>query len=513
MKKYLWIIPIVIAFGVYSVAFNNFFVFDDFIWLHRARTLGQNWGQMFSPDVLYFDPIVYLMFLADSFIGGLDPRWYHTVDLIIHAVNSLLVYRFAILLTGDEKTGLYGSILFASSFAIADAVLWPSSRVDLVSVMFSLGTLILFLKYLRADKNLFLWLSCLMFVLALGAKGTPVVIPVILLWLIYVEEKPGRSIRSLIPFSLLTLLYFALLYIASHRTTASPILEFHFNLRNLSLALDALFIPEQQIASLAPAVTATVPAFLVIVLGLLKFTSESSTRLRRTGVVILAAALLPVLVLKDFKLATVEHSNYLLSSPSHRIYLASIGLALIGGGVLHSLEMLLKRYSPQKALPAITLFLLVIICINALEVRKRDSLWAFEGDVTLLRLLELLKYRDRIVEDGYVGLSNFPGARGFINPMIKVYFNLNNITAEQVLHVGMTSDPEKLTRAEKSSFFVLDDNFQLHDLSDQVKNLLLLCRQANLNPSMPEYAKKINEITTQTNLNIDAILANQVVDR
>ncbi len=140
-----------------------------------------------------------------------------------------------------------------------------------------------------------------------------------------------------------------------------------------------------------------------------------------------------------------------------------------------------------------------------IEVRKRDSLWEFEGDVTHLRLLELFKYRSRIVEDGYVGLSNFPGARGFINPMIKVYFNLNKITTEQVLHVGMTSDPEKLTRAEKSSFFVLDDDLRLHDLSDQVKNLLLLCRQANLNPSMPEYIKEINKITIQTNLKIDEI--------
>ena len=199
MKKYFWTIPVIITLSVYSVAFNNFFVYDDFIWLDRARTSGQNWRQIFYLDGLYFDPIVHLMFLVDSLIAGLNPRWYHAVDLIIHAVNSLLVYRFANLLNGDEKASLYGSVLFASSFAIADAVLWPSSRVDLVSVMFSLGTLILFLKFLRTDNNRFLWLSCFMFVLALGAKGTPIVIPLILPCLIYTEQKPVRSLISLVP--------------------------------------------------------------------------------------------------------------------------------------------------------------------------------------------------------------------------------------------------------------------------------------------------------------------------
>ena len=345
-----------------------------------------------------------------------------------------------------------------------------------------------------------------MFVLALGAKGTPVVVPFILLCLIYMEGQTKRSIMSLIPFGLLTLLYFALLMIASHHTTASPITEFHFNLRNLYLALDALFIPERQIESLNPAMIAIVLAIPVIALGLIKFTSESSTRLRRTGLVILAVGLMPMLVLRDFKLATEQNLIHLLSSPSHRIYFASIGLALIGGGVLRSLETVLKHYSLKGTPLVITLLLLGAICFNAMEVRGRDLMWESEGDAIHLRLLELLDHRERIVEDGFVGLVNFPGSRGFLNPMLKVYFNLNNINTEQVIHVGMTNDPEKLKRAEKSALFVMGNDLKVYDLSDQVKDLLLTCRRASLNPSMPEYIRQINMITTKTNQNIDEIL-------
>ncbi len=410
MKKFLWIIPMVIAFSVYSVAFNNFFVFDDFIWLNRARTLGQNWRQMFYPDGIYFDPIVYLAFAANFFINYLDPRWYHAVDLMIHAFNALLVYHFANMLSGDDKAGLYGSVLFASSFAIADAVLWPSSRVDLVSVMFSLGTLIQFLKYLRTDNGRFLWLSCFLFILALGAKGTPVVMPLFLLWFLFMEEKPFRRFGSVVPFVLLVILYFVFLNMALHNA-ASPIAELRFNLRNISLALCELFIPERLITTPNPAIIAAALALLILTLGFLRFSPVSLTHLRRTGIVILAGGLVPVLVLGDFKPATtMMQANFLLSSPSHRIYLASAGFALIGGGVLRSLELLIKRYYPEAATLAITIFLVCIVFFNASEVRERDRSWEYAGMAAKIVLYGLLDHRERIQEDGVIGLVGFPGS-------------------------------------------------------------------------------------------------------
>jgi len=504
LKKYLWILPVAIAICIYSVAFDNFFVYDDFIWLYRAKTLGENWSRMFSPDLLYFDPIVYLMFLADFFIAGLDPRWYHSVDIVIHAICALLVFRFATLLSEDEKAGLYGSLLFASSFAIADAVLWPSSRVDLVSVMFSLGTLILFLRYLRTDNGRFLCLSCLMFVLALGAKGTPVVMPFILLWLLFMEKKLRRFV-AVVPFALLVILYFALLKMALV-STASSIPELHFNPRNISLAISTLIIPERQLASLNPNVIALLLTLSITALGICRFTPTAPTRLCRTGTFILAAAVLPVLVLRDLKLAIAENAINLLSSPSHRIYFAAVGFALIGGGVLRSLELLMKRYSSKGAPFVITLFLAGIISFNFLEVRGRDLLWQLEGVKILSGLDGLLENQEKIVEDGFVGLVDFPGSRGFLTPMIKVYFDLNKVITEKYVQVGEITDPEILNRAERSTFFVWGKDFKVYDLSDQFKNLLLVCKEANSKPATPGHIFEINRISTELNRNIDMLL-------
>ena len=153
VARFGWLIPIAVAIAVYSVGLNNFFTWDDFIWLAKAQSFKQGWLQIFRPETAnYFDPLIHLMFVADSRIAGLNHQWYQGVDLAIHAVNSLLVYRLTRALTGDAKTSLYGGVLFAGSFAIADAVLWPSSRVDLVSTLFSLGALILFLRYLQNGR-------------------------------------------------------------------------------------------------------------------------------------------------------------------------------------------------------------------------------------------------------------------------------------------------------------------------------------------------------------------------
>ncbi|MGD0585882.1 MAG: hypothetical protein ABSA86_08930 [Oryzomonas sp.] len=469
MKKFLWIIPVISVFCIYSIAFNNYFVYDDFIWLYRAKTLGQNWKQIVSLDVIYFDPLIYLMFLVDYSIAGLNPVWYHTIDLIVHAFNAYLVYKFAKMLACDEKAGLYGSILFASSFAIADAVLWSSSRVDLVSVMFSLGSLIQFLKYLRTDKTRYQLLSCLLFILALGAKGTPVVMPFMLIWLIIMEKKPLRRYMSLVPFVMLVTLYFALLMFASHNI-AKQTIDLHLNIRNFCLALSEFFVPERYVAILNPYISATVFALLLITSSFLRFYSGPS-------------------------------AIKLLYSPNHRIYFASVGFALIGGGVLQLLEQWFNRLYPKAATTVTVLFLAGIVVLCAIEVRKRNQIWEYVGVATQSAIKGLISHRDKIVEGGVVGLVQFPGSDGFMSPMIKLYLGLNEITTVQFNNgVGMIKDQDLLEKAEKSSFFMLKklgNNIVTYDLSDQFKKLLIDCRQAKLNPSVPEFKEECKTIAMQ----------------
>ena len=89
-SRFGWLIPICVALAVYCVAIDNYFTFDDFMWLDRGRTFKSDWLQIFQPDVPYFDPLVHLMFAADYWIAGLDYRWYHCVDLALHSASAVL---------------------------------------------------------------------------------------------------------------------------------------------------------------------------------------------------------------------------------------------------------------------------------------------------------------------------------------------------------------------------------------------------------------------------------------
>ena len=60
--KYWWFWIIAVSFLTYYPVINNFFGWDDFLWLYRAKTLSLNPSQIFKVDTFYFDPLVHLSF-------------------------------------------------------------------------------------------------------------------------------------------------------------------------------------------------------------------------------------------------------------------------------------------------------------------------------------------------------------------------------------------------------------------------------------------------------------------
>lgn len=453
---------------VYVLGINNHFFADDFVWLYRAKTLTENVTQIFRPDVLYFDPIVHLSFYVNYLIGGLNPVWYHGVDIALHAINSVLVYRLAHLLSQDDKASLYASILFASSFAIADAVLWPSSRVDLLSVMFSLGALIRFVTYLTTRNLRHLTDSCLLFALALAAKGTPVVLPLVLIWLAVMEIKSERSCAACIPHVVMAGIFFLLLKVQLARA-CNPLTNLHICVRNVSLALRGLFIPERIASTMNPVFVTHALAALVLVFGLVMFSPEYAIVLRRTGLVILFCSIAPMLILGGFKTVTAgDDPIALLHSPSHRIYFASVGAALLGGGALRAVEALLGQHA-RKYAPSLCMAVVLSLAVlgNAGEVARRNRIWHEAGQNNHTAYNGLLAYQNKFVKGSQIVLVNFPGALGFTTPMLQLYCKENDIKVLMTCtELGVLEEPEVLRKADKSFLFVCGADQRVYDFSE-----------------------------------------------
>lgn len=467
IKVVVPVLGIFLAFLAYFPAVDNFFAWDDFLWLQRAATLSQFPAQLLEVDAIYFDPLVYLSFWLNYLVAPFDYRWYHAVDIAIHAANGLLIWHFVRRLTSDHLAAIASSLIFTVSFATVDAVAWPSSRVDLLSVLFSLLALIAYQSYLTENTKQPLVLSVMAYILALAAKGTPIVIPFVLAFMLVQSHAPRQLWRSLVPFVLVTVGYLSALSVklASIDRGLNQTGTMMPNIMNFITGFTELFVPERFVAhALYPSCAGS----LLLVACVTCF--SGSTALRRTrilGLVMIGAGLLPTLVLRSFKLATtLENAGNLLNSPSHRIYFASVGMAIFLGTLYGEVA---RR--TRWVLIGNILFILLIVG-SIYEIRLRERLW--DGSARKIRasVEAIARFKGTIQDDSAVGLVNFPMSRGFMRPVMSLYCGVGNVLLLPMDHIpeDVPDDPGILRYQNRGHFFVYGE--QVYDLSTQFNSLL-----------------------------------------
>lgn len=175
---------------LYIPSFNVPFYLDDFESIVNNLIIQQ--GKL--RDVWEAYPnrgLTYVSFALNYKVHGLELFGFHLVNLLIHLVNALLIYRFTTLLLctfesfGKEKI-VKVALLSAGLFLIlplnTQAVVYIVQRAALLACMFSLISLIFYIKF-RADGTrssfLFITLSVAAFFLALQSKQNVVVLPLI----------------------------------------------------------------------------------------------------------------------------------------------------------------------------------------------------------------------------------------------------------------------------------------------------------------------------------------------
>ena len=134
---------IVALVGVaYAPALGGGFVWDDVIFSEEPVILspGGLWSIWFSPGDIrnegHYWPIVYTTFWLEHKLWGLAPAPYHVLNLVLHAVNALLVWCLA------RRLGIPGAWLLGAVFAVhplhVESVAWIIERKDLLSGLFYL---------------------------------------------------------------------------------------------------------------------------------------------------------------------------------------------------------------------------------------------------------------------------------------------------------------------------------------------------------------------------------------
>ena len=166
------------------------FVWDDSIILtsKAVREWSGLWQLWFETDTTYepdntreghFWPIVYSSFWLEHKLWGFAPLGYHLVNLLLHCVNTWLVWRLL------RHLAVPGAWLAAAVFGLhpvhVEAVVWVIARKDLLSTLFYLAAALMWLRFVEAPRVGRYLCSLGGFVAALLSKTIAVSLPAALL--------------------------------------------------------------------------------------------------------------------------------------------------------------------------------------------------------------------------------------------------------------------------------------------------------------------------------------------
>jgi tetratricopeptide (TPR) repeat protein len=114
---------------------------------------------LFSGAGDYFRPVPFISYAIDANLAGMNPAWFHGMNLAIHLMNGVLVYLLMLHLVGEESErksylALTAGLIFTLHPLNTEAVMWVSARPDLLCTFFSLITLILLRRIEDSPKFL-----------------------------------------------------------------------------------------------------------------------------------------------------------------------------------------------------------------------------------------------------------------------------------------------------------------------------------------------------------------------
>ncbi|HOE62808.1 MAG TPA: tetratricopeptide repeat protein [Candidatus Sumerlaeota bacterium] len=172
----------------YGDSLLNGFVMDDQYILLRNFTVRHLGSLPLLVSPRYFElfaeqswrPVVSLSYILDYQIWRLAPMGYHFHNLVLHAVNAILVYLILKKITGQGLPAFITAGLFAAHTISGEAVNVVSFREDLQVVFFMLLALWALLKIYDGGKKAWIALLWACAFLAIPAKENGAALPLLL---------------------------------------------------------------------------------------------------------------------------------------------------------------------------------------------------------------------------------------------------------------------------------------------------------------------------------------------
>jgi hypothetical protein len=356
-----------IAFLEYGSALWIGLLSDDFVlagwaakreWVHLAET-----G--------FVRPLVPLFWAALSFVPGPLDVTLHATNVLLHAMNAVLIVALAVRLGMGRFESLVAGLLFLTLPALTEAVVWCSGMQDVLMTTLSLSAILAATAVGLASERprvargraralsepartgVCVLLAVGLAALALGVKETAVVIPALAgaaVWAVPPGLKRGIPLRTLAGMTLVALLY-AIYRVASRvPATYGQGVSRYLAKQLIVEPFATLGEPWSAVWMQAHPFAALVRAFVIVGLLIAGFVSwrRGDAAFRRATA--LAAwvflAVLPVLSLFHVS-PTLEGSRY--------VYLPAVGFAMLLASLMGATARTASRNSAPVLIGALFL--------------------------------------------------------------------------------------------------------------------------------------------------------------
>jgi len=175
----------------WPVGFYPFVNFDDTTYVSNNPWVmqGLSWeGTRWAFTTLYFanwHPLNWLSHMADVELFGTWAGGHHLTSVLLHGLNSALVFLVLRRMTGAVWRSAAVAALFALHPLHVESVAWVSERKDVLSSCFGLLALLCYASYAKRARPLALLSTTVLFYLALMTKPMLVTLPFVMLLLDY----------------------------------------------------------------------------------------------------------------------------------------------------------------------------------------------------------------------------------------------------------------------------------------------------------------------------------------
>ncbi|MCX7732479.1 MAG: tetratricopeptide repeat protein [candidate division WOR-3 bacterium] len=184
------------------------FVWDDRLLIveNRLLTKAGPWGIFTRPfwsgtevaewnrHLVYYRPLTTLSFWLDLKFAGLNPAYFHLVNVVLAAISTVLVALIVWeLLHSGVWAGIAG-LLFATHPAHVESIAFISGRTDLLLTVFIAGAGFALLRSFRKRDRRWWWLVPPLFLFGVLSKETGIMFPVlVLLTPLLIQVRPLRG--------------------------------------------------------------------------------------------------------------------------------------------------------------------------------------------------------------------------------------------------------------------------------------------------------------------------------